>query len=284
MSAASNTLECHLCGCTAVYQFDQPMLGHYIARYFRCRRCDLLQVEAAPWLDSVYQDAVHPCDVRMVSRNLAMRECCQRIIARYCPQGQRFLDYGGGTGLFTRLMRDAGYEFYRHDAYAPNLFARYFDRQNLPVELRHFDLVTCFEVVEHALDPASIWDELFTNAPLLLCSTCLLPEWPPDRLRNWPYLGSEHGQHLAFYSPRTLAWLATRYGKHHHSAGDLHFFAPFPVPDFPKIVFPPVSWRKRLAPALRRWLSRAENGVHRQSLLDADAEAALRRTLEATRG
>ncbi len=39
-----------------------------------------------------------------------------------------FLDYAGGYGVFTRLMRDIGFDFYWHDPYTQNLFANGFEK------------------------------------------------------------------------------------------------------------------------------------------------------------
>ncbi|MGD1699641.1 methyltransferase domain-containing protein [Dapis sp. BLCC M229] len=64
------------------------------------------------------------------------------------PEG-KFLDFGGGYGLFTRLMRDIKYKFYWQDKYCKNLFA-----QNLKaIPEQKYELVTAFEVLEYLVNP-----------------------------------------------------------------------------------------------------------------------------------
>ena len=38
----------------------------------------------------------------------------------------RFIDFGGGYGVFTRVMGNIGYDFYWRDAHRENLFAKRF--------------------------------------------------------------------------------------------------------------------------------------------------------------
>jgi hypothetical protein len=42
----------------------------------------------------------------------------------------RFIDYGGGYGLFVRLMRDAGFDYYWFDKFCDNVLSKGFEHPN----------------------------------------------------------------------------------------------------------------------------------------------------------
>jgi hypothetical protein len=44
-----------------------------------------------------------------------MSKVVPELIDYAFPDATTFVDFGGGYGLFARLMRDAGYEFYHLD-------------------------------------------------------------------------------------------------------------------------------------------------------------------------
>ncbi len=88
-------------------------------------------------------------DVFLVSRPLNHSQITENLILNYFDYTAKFIDYGGGVGVFTRIMRDRGLQFYRQDKYTQNLFAQYFDIADLNIDQRHFELATCFEVLEH---------------------------------------------------------------------------------------------------------------------------------------
>ena len=131
------------------------------------------------------------------------------------------LDYGGGYGLFVRMMRDRGYEFYRQDSYCENLFAKHFDHTD--ISENHFDLLTSFEVFEHFENPMHEIEKMFKLSSTIIFSTVLIPSVSDAELENWWYLSEETGQHLAFYSLPSLKVIAERYDKKLYSNGhNLH--------------------------------------------------------------
>jgi hypothetical protein len=50
------------------------------------------------------------------------------------------------------MMRDKGFNFYLHDTFCNNLFAKHFDISDLP-NYNSFDLLTAFEVFEYLENP-----------------------------------------------------------------------------------------------------------------------------------
>ena len=49
------------------------------------------------------------------------------VIRAFFNAAGRFIDYGAGTGLLVRAMRDSGCDFRTFDRYAKNVFARGFE-------------------------------------------------------------------------------------------------------------------------------------------------------------
>jgi hypothetical protein len=82
--------------------------------------------------------------------------------------------------------------------------------------------VTAFEVAEHFPDPLKNFADLFRFAPEhILFSTLLYREQQPD----WWYFG-EDGQHVAFYTRRSLEIIGRQHGYFLASDDcDLHLFS-----------------------------------------------------------
>ncbi len=73
----------------------------------------------------------------------------------------------------------------------------------------HFALVTAFEVLEHLNDVQAELKNLFAGQPdAVLVSTQLHRGHEP----NWWYYAPESGQHVAFYSSRTMRHIAEQFG------------------------------------------------------------------------
>ena len=195
-------MNCRICSATTAV-FDQAMvLQRHMVTYYRCPSCGFIQTEDPYWLDESYTEPLTDSDVGMVQRNLQLASVSKVVIDVFFTASGKFVDYGGGYGLLTRLMRDKGYDFYCYDKHCPPLFARQFPAE--PGEGRSYELATACEVVEHFADPLREFEELLAMAPNLLFATELVP---PNltRLHDWWYVAPEHGQHVAFYTPTALA-------------------------------------------------------------------------------
>ncbi len=197
---------CRICGENLQPLFKQLVLNQYWVSYARCDRCEALQTEDPYWLNEAYEkQGISALDTGIVQRNLRMAAQTARLIDQWLPQAERFLDFGGGTGLFVRLMRDRGFAFYRCDRYTENLFAHGFDLSDLP-ETAQFDLITSFEVLEHLVNPLETLGSLLQKGNTILFSTDLQPA--VEQLSTWPYLFPLSGQHITFYTPKTLEFMA----------------------------------------------------------------------------
>ena len=120
-----------------------------------------------------------------------------------------------------RLCRDYGMNFFYSDPYAQNIFPSGFelDKTNPPPT---WACVTAFEVAEHLTSPLEDLGELFALAPRhILFSTLLYT----GQVADWWYF-TDNGQHVAFYTRRSLEIIGRHYGYHLATNGcDLHLFS-----------------------------------------------------------
>ncbi|MDX1416595.1 MAG: class I SAM-dependent methyltransferase [Candidatus Promineifilaceae bacterium] len=184
-------------------------MGRYDILYYQCSNCDFVQTEPPYWLDEAYSEVINVSDIGLVRRNLKLAQLTQAVIDVFFNSGGKFVDYGGGYGLFVRLMRDRGMSFYRYDPFCENLFANSFDA-NINGEDK-YELVTAFEVFEHLTDPLNEIEKILRISPNIIISTVLLPEDRP-KPQEWWYYGLDHGQHVSIYSRRALEIIGERFG------------------------------------------------------------------------
>jgi len=208
-------MKCRICLGETAGIFTTRVLSRYQAGVFQCKSCGFVRTEDPYWLDESYEEPINREDTGIVSRNLRLADIASLTIFSIYERNAMFLDYAGGTGLLVRLMRDIGYDFYWHDKYAKNLFARGFEGN--PDE-RGYQLLTCFEAMEHFPDPQKEIDEMLSVSRNLLFTTELLPA-PVPAAGDWWYYGFEHGQHVSFYSLRTLQHIASSRGLNLYSNG-----------------------------------------------------------------
>lgn len=201
--------RCAICSSTMEKLFSAKVLAHYEVDYFHCTDCELIQTEQPYWLDVAYDSAITDLDVGLVQRNLKLSEIVSLIIDRYFDGRKRFLDFAGGYGLFVRLMRDKGFDFHHHDKFCQNLFANFFSMSDLDDAARKFELVTAFEFFEHVADPIMYFEQILGLSDTVLFTTELAPKHI-NSADDWWYFTPETGQHISFYSRRSLAILAQK--------------------------------------------------------------------------
>lgn len=201
------------------HRFSAVFLGRYEAPYDQCPACGLLQVRAPHWLDEAHGDAIAVTDTGLVARNLNLADRLAILLPALDGGKGPYLDYGGGLGLFVRLMRDRGFDFRWHDPYARNELARGFeyDPARGPCSA-----VTAFEVFEHTVDPRSFVESALAagGADTLIFSTePYTGDLPPQ---DWWYYSRETGQHISFVRRATLEQLANQLDLTLLSHGSLH--------------------------------------------------------------
>ena len=257
--------SCRACGAETTPFAKDVVLGHVDVSYERCGACGGVQAVDVTWLEEAYSSPIATLDVGLLDRCQILSSITAVVLRTLRLRKGTFLDWAGGYGTLTRMMRDRGYDFVHTDPMASNVFAQGFD---LPgPDGRRFDLITAFEVLEHLTDPVESLGGVAEATDLLLATTNVLPD-PAPLPAQWWYYTLESGQHITFYTRPGLQSLAERLGFDGVVSSDfVHLFHRGPVPALTRAAVrrPPISY------GLGHLAAVADR---RHSLLAADLELA----------
>jgi hypothetical protein len=200
--------------------------------YYRCANCKFLFTEAFDnWSTEQFKANIYNEQYNLVDPDYETAR--PRANAEFVAglwgaiKGQtRVLDYGGGNDTFCAALRDAGFPVaVSYDPMVPEYAQR---------PQGKFDLVTCFETLEHMPDPvAGIGSILkFAADPgLILFRTLLQPgDFDQQRL-NWWYVGPRNG-HISIFSKQAMTAAWGRHGYKVASVNDSIHFAFRNLPPF----------------------------------------------------
>jgi 2-polyprenyl-3-methyl-5-hydroxy-6-metoxy-1,4-benzoquinol methylase len=212
-----NEYKCKICNSTqSDYSFTKTILSKHKVEYSRCANCGFLQTESPYWLNEAYSNAIAKLDVGIIYRTLHLYPAVAALID-FLFKGEKYIDYGGGYGIFTRIMRDNGYDYYNYDPMCENIFSQAFNVNGN--DTTRYDLLTAFEVFEHLENPVEDVEKMFQYSDSILFTTELQP---PKNIESWWYLVPETGQHISFYTTKSLAELAKRTNSSVYSKGNIH--------------------------------------------------------------
>lgn len=212
-------MKCKICDSEARHVKTLKIKEVYNAEYYLCNKCGFLFVNNPTWLVESYKNPIDDSDNGYVMRNVYLSRKTLVLFTVLFGTKHTYLDFAGGYGMLARLMRDYGLDFLLSDAYTPNLFMKEFEYKDQKIEA-----LTCFEGFEHFSEPKNEINNMFSIAPNIFFSTVLFSgeEAPED---DWEYYGLNHGQHVAFYSLKTLEHIAKKHNVNVYSNGaNLHLF------------------------------------------------------------
>ena len=213
---------CRVCIKTVEAIFSTVLLQKHSAQFFKCSQCGYVQTEEPYWLEEAYKASINDSDTGMMIRSFWHRNIAATLIYFLFDKNSKFLDYGGGYGVFVRLMRDVGFDFFWQDKHTENLFARGFEFPES--EKFTVELLTCFEAFEHFVEPVTELENLLSISRNILLSTEFIPE-PTPSPDDWWYYGTEHGQHIGFFQKKTFEFLAKKYNLFFYTNGqNIHLF------------------------------------------------------------
>ena len=260
-------MECKICKGIVKKIFKKKVLLKYDVSYYQCENCQFVQTDTPFWLDEAYNSAITSLDIGLLLRaNYLVKETIP-IINSCFPESKIMLDFAGGYGNYVRLMRDAGFNFFRQDDYCSNLFATHFDVSD--IETKKFDLVTGFEVLEHLSNPLDEIARVFTYADEVIFSTELLPT-TVNEIEKWIYISQETGQHIAFYSSKAMEIIATKFNKNYYCKNNhIHIFTSKIVTksQISYALDNKTTYRKYLGLKIKKI---KKYNMHRESLMPAD--------------
>jgi SAM-dependent methyltransferase len=196
------TRACPVCGATsgreiAAARLDTSTLDEFAfasrkfpeymhPRYVECDRCNVAYADpvlAAAGLESAYDHAAFDSKEEAEYASRTYQGLLPRLRSRL-PRSPTALDIGTGEGSFLDRLLDSGFSHVRgvepsaaaiaaaSDRVRPLIAHGVFDRETLGDE--QFDLVTCFQTIEHVAAPAELCRDAFAavapgGAFLLVC-------------------------------------------------------------------------------------------------------------------
>jgi hypothetical protein len=204
------------------FVFSHKVLGKYDANYFLDPECGYIFIDSPFWLNEAYESAISALDTGLLARNIRNVEVVTKSIFQDALNCSRGVDLGGGLGMFVRGMRDAGFEFYWTDAYADNVLARGFEGG-----IGDYDIAVAFEVLEHIPNPIAFLIEAKARYRFSTCfftATCFTEDAIPSS--DWWYWLFDTGQHISFFSLRSLQWMAKKLRMDlYHVKDDIYAFS-----------------------------------------------------------
>ncbi|PKN02641.1 hypothetical protein CVU76_01215 [Candidatus Dojkabacteria bacterium HGW-Dojkabacteria-1] len=213
-------MKCKICNSDTTPIFKAKIINKYDVQYYECPRCLFIQTEKEYWLKEAYQSSMNISDTGVLTRNILLGLKTSLIIQFLFNRKGKFLDYAGGWGIFTRLMRDIGFDFYWFDPYTSNELARGFEADLS----ERYEALTIFEGFEHFQNPYEDLEKMFKLSDTIIFSTTLVPK-PTPQPKDWWYYGLEHGQHVALYSKESFEFIAKKYNCNYYTDGKyMHMF------------------------------------------------------------
>lgn len=211
--------NCKICGNEMDKAFYARVINKYSTSFYQCPQCKYLCPDNILWLDEAYKNPITVSDTGLLLRNIYLSKLSSCLIFCLFSKSCRHLDYGGGYGIFTRLMRDIGFDSFWFDPYTPNLFAQGYEY----LHDSKIDIITSFESFEHFVNPIDDIEKILSISKNVIFSTQLLPS-PTPKPGEWWYYGLEHGQHISFYSHETLKFIAKKFNLNLYSYNNIHIF------------------------------------------------------------
>lgn len=196
---------CRLCGSTDNRLIFEGGARSHDRQFHHCDACDLVFVPDRFLLNPAQERErylLHEND----PGDAGYRDFLARLVDEVAPllePGAEGLDYGcGDPPVLVMMLRERGFCAEGWDLYfAP-------DREPLS---RTWDFVTCSETAEHFRRPLiefERFDRLLRPDGVVGVMTKMLEDW--SRFEDWHY--HYDVTHICYYSPRTMRWIADRFG------------------------------------------------------------------------
>ncbi len=197
-------MNCLVCAKEASLLMQDTILQKHRISYYKCDSCKCIFTEEPYWLDEAYQESISSLDTGIMARNIGICEQLMLIFNTNFNPNIRVVDYGGGYGILTRLLRDKGIDAYWSDKFCENLLAKGFEYNGTD----KVDVMLAFEVLEHLPNPMELIKEIMSKTNCFICSTELLEKTDYSSNKDWWYFMPDAGQHVFFSSTNSMLKIA----------------------------------------------------------------------------
>lgn len=198
--------ECPICNSPANMLFSVMVQGENRSELNSCSICEFAFYPDQNWISKSFSDELNSLDVGATDRTIIAADYLSVVLKSQKLSHGMFLDYGGGYGLLSRIMRDRGFNFENFDPYTRQIFPTSGQQSDSPLEQK-YDAVTLIEVTLHFEDPVKEFKKLLEMSDIVLFTAVLTDEKLDS---DWWYLSLETGQHIALFSKKTLSALAEK--------------------------------------------------------------------------
>jgi hypothetical protein len=213
--------HCMICGNANQFTTTKAtILSTFPTSLVHCQICDFEWFSGAnDWLDKAYQNPIADTDTGIVRRNMELHPILSSLFMLGASTS-KFLDWGSGSGLLIRMLRDDGLDCIGFEPFTEPVLAPGFTykQEHVIRSKGPFHCVIAIEVVEHLLSPVEFFQSALSLADTIIFTTELTDSKAQGE--DWWYYSKDTGQHISFYSRKSLKLIATSFGaSYQHTRG-----------------------------------------------------------------
>ncbi|MBI3903147.1 MAG: class I SAM-dependent methyltransferase [Nitrosomonadales bacterium] len=181
--------------------------------YYLCNNCQFcFAPEFMKWELRDFEEKIYNQDYVLVDPDYLdsrPRQLANKLLSMFPVQGPQIkhLDFGGGDGLLSRILREANWQSTSYDPFV--------DKDTKLGDLGQFQLITAFEVFEHVPDVCRLirdLSSLLASDGIVLFTTNVSDgQIAQNRRINWWYASPRNG-HISLFSRKSLAILGGKEG------------------------------------------------------------------------